>query len=239
MNVVPPGPEEVHVWYVSLRRMAPSITQFARTLSDEELQRAERFHFDRDRTRFVLARGVLRMILGAYNSCPPASLSFSYGPYGKPAAEEMPFNFNLSHSGDIAMYAISQRVRIGIDVELVRPLGEMDSIAERVFTRREMRALATIGADEKAARFFQLWTRKESVLKGIGLGLGAALQAIDVLDDVVQLVPGEDPSGQLRGEAERWWVHNLLLDPEYKAAVAIDGAITRILCREWGLDQPG
>jgi 4'-phosphopantetheinyl transferase len=238
MNVAPPGPEEVHVWYVSLRRMALHITQFARTLSDEELQRAECFHFDRDRSRFVLARGILRMILGAYNSCPPAGLSFSYGPYGKPMVEEIPFNFNLSHSDDTAMYAISQRLRIGIDVELVRPLAEMDSIAERVLTRRETDALATIGPDEKAAQFFQLWTRKESVLKGLGLGLGVSPQAIEVLHDVVQLVPAEDPSGLLRGEPASWRVHNLLVNSEYKAAVAIDGDITRILCREWGVDQP-
>ncbi len=231
------GPDEVHVWHVLLREWSRRIERFTRTLSDEERRRAERFRFERDRSRFVLARGILRTLLAEYSQCPPEALVFRYGAHGKPYVETYPFHFNLSHSGDIAVYAISQRCRVGTDVELIRPVRELESIARRVFTPREMAALHATPPENRTALFFRVWTRKESVLKGVGSGLGAAVQTIDVLDDWVQLRSEQDATSTLSPEVERWRVHDLPVIAPYRGALATDTVVAGLVYREWTWKQ--
>jgi 4'-phosphopantetheinyl transferase len=227
------GPEEVHVWHVSLRTWSPHIERFVRTLSDEERRRAERFRFERDRSRFVLARGILRTLLAEYSQCPPEALVFRYGAHGKPYVETYPFHFNLSHSGDIAVYAVSQWCRVGTDVELIRPVSDLESIARRMFTQREMAALQATPPESRTALFFRVWTRKESVLKGVGSGLGAAVQAIDVLDDLVHLRSEQGARGTLSREVGSWRVHDLPVIAPYRGALATDAEVAGLVYREW------
>src|SRR3989338_1428898 len=110
------GDEDVHVWYVDLR-VIQRIEYFKKFLAADELIRAERYHFKRDQDRYIVARGILRIMMGGYLGSDPCQLQFSYSIYGKPILSGSLLNFNLSHSGDIAVYVFTQNRGIGIDVE--------------------------------------------------------------------------------------------------------------------------
>jgi 4'-phosphopantetheinyl transferase len=206
-------------------------------LSAEEQARAGRLHFDQDRERFIMAHGLLRLILSGYLSTVPRELRFSYSPHGKPALtassdQETP-NFNLAHSGRLALYAISRGRRIGIDVERIRSDCPCELIAEQFFSPQERAVLRALEAEEvKRRAFFNGWTRKEAYIKARGEGLSFPLDQFDV-----SLVPGEPVAlRRIQGtslEASRWSLHELFAGPDYVAALAVEGHNCRLACWEW------
>src|SRR5581483_7473345 len=157
---------EVQIWAAPLVQAKERQSELARTLSPDETARAERFHFDRDRNRFIAGRGLLRAILGRYLGLKPAQLAFEYTVRGKPAVHSSCGNhalhFNLAHSDDLALFALTSICRLGIDVERIRPLSDADGIANRFFSARESEGLRILPAAQKPAAFFNLWTRKEA-----------------------------------------------------------------------------
>lgn len=130
--------DEIHVWHADLARSDEERVRWEANLSPDEKERADRFHFVKDRNRFVVARGLLRELLGRYLRQAPASLEFSYGEYGKPSLSgenaSSGLCFNLSHSSDLAVYAVARERNLGIDVERIRPEAASDRIAERFFS---------------------------------------------------------------------------------------------------------
>lgn len=218
--------EEVHIWRVSVSQARSSVTHLSRLLDEEESKRAARFHFERDRVRFIVARAGLRMILGQYLKIDPAGIEFSYSAYGKPALSrahpDSVLKFNLAHSHDLALYAFSPKRELGIDVEHMRPEVAGDDIAERFFAAAEVDALRRFSAERRMEAFFNCWTRKEAYIKARGEGLTFPLG-----DFVVSMAPGE-PAGLLtvRGapqEAARWSLQELNAGEGYAAAVAVEG----------------
>src|SRR5580698_4030984 len=121
---VPLGHDDVHVWRASLDQSKSQIDRFLQTLSADEQGRADRFYFDKDRRHFIVARGVLRAILGCYQNRPPECLTFCYGAHGKPALAEdddvAAIRFNVSHSHNVALYAVARGWNVGIDLERIR-----------------------------------------------------------------------------------------------------------------------
>ena len=218
---------EVHVWRARLDEPAASLTalqeNFLRTLAEDERVRASRFHFEKDRRRFVLARGFLRALLGRYLQTTPEEVSFSYGPYGKPALSGAgaPLRFNASHSHELAVYAFVEEHEIGVDVEYIKKDLMTEEIAQHFFSAAEIQSLSALPATEKTAAFFRCWTRKEAYIKAIGSGLSHPLDKFDVT-----LAPGE-PATLLRDHldpaaATRWSMFNLELD-DYAGALAVEG----------------
>jgi 4'-phosphopantetheinyl transferase len=213
---------EVHVWTARLDREAEELHDLEATLSPDERARADRFHFARDRQRFVAARGVLRTLLGKYLRQAPASLEFSYGPYGKPslagANAARGLSFNLAHSAELAVYAISRQRNLGVDVERIKPESAGEDIARRFFSAREVGDLQTLPPEARVAAFFNCWTRKEAYLKATGMGLQTPLDSFSV-----SLWPGE-PAQFLAGVEARW--HLAAFDPSegYTGAVVYDGS---------------
>src|SRR3984885_538770 len=137
----------VHVWRASLDQNASRVDRFEDTLALEERARAGRFYFRQDRDRFIVARGILRDILGRYLNRAPESLWFGYSPYGKPALLSegaRPIRFNISHSHGLALYAVTRGREIGVDLELIRDGLEIEQIAENVFSRAEVSALCAL-----------------------------------------------------------------------------------------------
>jgi 4'-phosphopantetheinyl transferase len=196
------------------------------TLSTDEIERAERFRFGRDRARFILARGTLRTLLGHYLGADPASLSFSHNDYGKPAlAGEWTgsgVNFNLSHSHEVVLYAFARGRAVGIDVEHVRPELSGEDIAARFFSAPETEALRSQPPNTRPSAFFSCWTRKEAYIKARGEGLSYALDRFAVsvdsgAQDVVLDVFGD------AAESRRWTIISLLPDEGYVAALAAEG----------------
>ena len=217
------GASDVHIWRTSLERPPDSVAQFRQLLSPDELDKADRYHFEKDRRHYTVARGVLRMLLSRYLALAPDKLQFSYSKYGKPALEPStgaPLKFNLAHSGGIALYAFTTVGEVGIDVELIRPDFTGDEIARRFFSTAEITALNKLPAGARHQAFFACWSRKEAFIKAKGLGLSLGLDKFDV-----SLTPGEPPA-MLRTawddrEVSLWSLLGIDVGEQHAAAVAL------------------
>ncbi len=230
------GSDEVHVWRAALDLGASGLQNLEHALSADERARAERFCFWKDRERFIVARGLLRVILGSYLEMEPGQLRFCYGPHGKPTLAEGSgvdaFCFNLSHSQAVALYAITRHREVGVDLERLRPDLEGEQTAERLFSPREIAVLRALPPNLRLEAFFTCWTRKEAYIKARGGGLTLPLDRFDV-----SLAPGE-PAALLsingdRQEASRWLLQSLAPAPGYLAALAVEGHDLRIKCWQW------
>ncbi len=232
--------EEVHVWRAALARPPEEFEALKRSLSEDELRRAERFHFPRDRSSFVVARGTLREILSLYVGVPPGLLRFDYNAFGKPelagAQGESRVRFNLSHAGGLALYAVAAGRDVGVDIEAVRESVNCEELASSFFSRREVAALLALPACDRRRAFFECWARKEAYIKGRGEGLSLPLDSFDV-----SLAPGE-PAALLaardeRAGAARWSLCELKAGPGYAAAIAVEGGGWRLRCWRWPPDK--
>ena len=228
--------EDVHVWRASLGQPVEHVRQLAQTLSYDEMMKAERFRFERDRRRFIVGRGVLRTILGCYLAVEPDKVQFRYSPRGKPYLAERfdshRLRFNLAHSHEIALYALTCGREIGVDLEYIRPMLDMEQIAARFFSVRENAALCDIPDDQKLEAFFSCWTRKEAYIKATGEGLARPLDQFEV-----SLAPGE-PAQLLSvegtsEETANWSLEALVPVPGYVAAVAVAGHGRQLKCWQW------
>ena len=153
------------------------LAYFAALLSADELERADRFRFPIHRTRFIAGRGYLRETLGACLGRNPAALRFQNGRYGKPGIEGI--EFNVAHSEIQLLIAVAKEP-VGVDIELVRPLPEMDQLAAEVFSSDELRRWSELPPGVRHDSFLALWTRKEALLKAIGLGITEHLKNVSV-----------------------------------------------------------
>ena len=202
------------------------------TLSEEEAKRAVRFRFEKDRIRYIVAHGCLRNILARYLQCEPGVLNFDINEYGKPSINGHKLEFNLSHSGDFALIAVSHKRKVGVDVERIHSDMEFESIADRFFSPNELAELMSLPLEQRAIAFFNCWTRKEAYIKAQGLGLSLPLDSFDV-----SLTPNEPaflratrPDAQ---EANRWSLCSLKVDPGYAAAVAINDKDLELKLWDW------
>lgn len=219
---------EIHVWCASLVQSDSDVDKIMSILSEDEYQRAKQFHFVKHQRRFSWARGVLRLLLGQYLGREPRELQFQYGRYGKPALPEgaggESLSFNVSHSGDLALYAITSvdvSSLVGIDVEYLRPVTNLEQLVQRFFSPQEQVEFAQIPASQKEAAFFRGWTCKEAFIKAIGEGLTFSLREFDVC-----LSP-EKPAQllRIRGDqnlAQSWKLRTFTTLDQYNAALAID-----------------
>jgi 4'-phosphopantetheinyl transferase len=245
-ELAPPRPalpgDEVHVWRALLDAPAERVRRLLELLASDERERAARFHFERDRRRFTVARGVLRGILGGYLNTAPAALRFVYGAQGKPAlAPEQDaggLRFNVSHSEGVALFAFARGRELGVDVERVSPRVSCEEIAGHFFSPGEVARLRALPAELREAAFFDCWTRKEAYIKARGEGLSLPLDGFDV-----SLGPGEpaalvanrlDPA-----EVARWSLLALAPWPGFAAAVAVEGRGWRLKCWRLPEDEEG
>jgi 4'-phosphopantetheinyl transferase len=224
--------DDLHVWQISLDQPEKRVAQWRVLLSADERARADRFHFERDRRRYIVARGGLRSIVSHYLDLPPESLAFDYGPQGKPhlslAVDQIPLCFNLTHAHELALYAITRAYEVGIDVEYTkRQVTDIDQLAERFFSVNERAVYHALPASTRRAAFFRCWTRKEAFIKAVGEGLSHPLDRFDVT-----FAPDQPPSIlSIDGEpitATAWSLFHLEPAADYVGAVAINGAIQRL-----------
>lgn len=214
----------IHVWPIRIEPSDELTARFERMLNADERARAARFRFRHLRQSFVTIRGALRILLGRYLRIDPATVRFQYGALGKPhLPSPAPIHFNLSHSGAVAVLAFSRNCEVGVDVERIRALPDMQLIAERLFCLEEAARFMALPAEQREHAFFLCWTRKEAYVKAAGGGLSVPLDSFEVT-----LQPGE-PAAMLRlGAAppaeKAWALHNLTLAPDYAAALAYPGA---------------
>jgi 4'-phosphopantetheinyl transferase len=174
--------EDIHIWFVNLKSLVEIETSLEQTLSDEEKLRAQKFHHMNFRRAFTLSHGLLRILLGRYLHVPAADIIYQHGHAGKPFLNSPgdEFQFNMAHSGDMAVYAFTMDCQIGIDVEQIRSLPDLDSIASKFFAREEYAELMSLEEPLRTTGFYNCWTRKEAYIKAIGDGLSLALDSFQV-----------------------------------------------------------
>ncbi len=227
--------QDVHVWFCDLFRHELDRAALVALLSTDERNRAARFAFERDRQRFMLSHGLLRLILARYVGDAPGQLQFETGAHGKPSLRRRshtgePMEFSLSHSGQYAVVAVADGRAVGVDVEVCRPDVDALKLAQRFFAPGESQRIAQVHGQEQPGMFYRYWTGKEAYLKGRGVGLSYGLDRFELLFDdqlmqaqvrltesgildrdwsVQSLQLGEHVVGAIAGEGEAWQVQVL------------------------------
>jgi 4'-phosphopantetheinyl transferase len=229
---------QVAVWTAELDKVTETRSEeLLRSLSLDENQRALRFRFERDRNRFVVGRGVLREILGTYLQIDPEKVDFNYGPQGKPYLKEPSgyalglLYFNVSHSADQAIYALGLG-EVGVDLEVVRPIPEMQALIDQYFSVAERSAFGSVSPDQKLKAFYNCWTRKEAYVKACGDGFLISLDQFDVS------IEPELPARLLRvqgtpGDELPWSLHSFDLSTEAVAALVCLRDDEPYFCGRW------
>jgi 4'-phosphopantetheinyl transferase len=209
---------EVHIWRARLDAEPTEYSRLRQFLSEDEIVRANRFVFPRDRDHFIVGRGKLRELLGSYRQLPPQSFRFVTGKFGKPSlADQKDLRFNVTHSYGLALYAFAVERELGIDAERIRPDFGGEEIAERYFSATEQNELRELPAELRPAAFFLCWTRKEAYIKARGDGLQVSLASFDV-----SLTPGK-PETLQSSDKHRWNLNSFTPAPEYAAAMVTEG----------------
>jgi 4'-phosphopantetheinyl transferase len=228
--------DEIHLWMAYLDPPEAYIRYLWGLLSGDERLRADRFHFQEDRLRFIASRGTLRCILSRYIGLPPERLEFQYGPSGKPTLSQdcnpIDLQFNLSHSHKLALYACLLHHEVGVDIEHNQPVKNVETLALRFFSKREFETLQSLPEQHKLEAFFNCWTRKEAYIKACGDGLSQPLDKFEVslaIDEPAQLL-------SLNGsqeEASRWYLYGFVPAPGYVAALAVKSGPWKQVQAEW------
>ena len=219
--------DEVHVWRISLSSIDPR--RAWESLSGEERRRAARHRFAVHRTRFVAGRAALREVLSVYLDVSPSKVPLVVGEGGKPRlADDGELDFNLAHSEDVALVAVTRGRAVGVDVERLRRGVPYERLARRFFAPGEAEALRRVPARLRPAAFFACWTRKEAWLKASGHGLERGLPSA-LPRFTVSVEP--HPSSLLvtlpdrPEESGRWSLVDVRVGSGYAGALAVEGSL--------------
>jgi len=217
--------EEIHVWSCPLLVSPPVLEVLYRLLASDERNRASRFHFAKHRNAFIVRRAFLRLLLSRYTLMPAPNIRFTYGSRGKPSLSSdcqadspaTPLHFNLSHSGDLALYALAAGSELGVDVEELRAIGEARQIAKNFFSAVECAELAAVPSEQQSQAFLHCWTRKEAFLKALGDGLSIPLNLFEV--SLTPALPATLGVSGLPRQKGAWALYDLRLAPGYVGAL--------------------
>jgi 4'-phosphopantetheinyl transferase len=222
------SPGQMHFWQYRIRNEEEVLGKSFSVLSTDERERANRLSRATARDRFILARGGLRCILGRYLDADPRKLIFAYGEHGKPYLEGVDLSFNLSHSEEMAVYAVAKGRRVGVDVEFLGRRVSRDAVVQRFFAKEEAAVLASATEEEKDRLFFTIWTLKEAYLKARGEGISVPLDSFAV-------EPGHPTASLLRAGGDtkaplRWKLISVETESDYVAAICAEG-------QDWELER--
>ncbi len=220
---------DLHMWQFSLQQQEQKTLLLKALLSREERAKSERFSTALLQCRFVAARASLRVIIASYLNAEPSEIEFEYGQFCKPAIKTKgaSLQFNMAHSNDLGVIAITSEKHVGIDVEHVSTVVDMDNIVAHAFSPYERSVYSAIPADLRANVFLRCWTRKEAYMKATGMGLSLPPDKFDVT-----LIPGEIPR-LLRvehdpDEVSRWSLSDFDLATDYIGTVAFEGTFSSL-----------
>ena len=234
-HLLPAG--HIHVWRAIVDVPLTRLQVYQDTLSPDEQDRAQRFKSSQHRRRFAAARGILRHILARYLRTSPRDIQFESGPFGKPLlqdSEGQPLHFNVSHSRQCAVYAVSRDLEVGIDLEEDRDSLDYAGVAERICSPQEFTVFQNLPEAEQRAAFFRCWTRKEAFVKALGHGFSFPLQNV-----TVSFAPDEAPrilnvDGQ---SPDDWSLFNLPLGEGFWGALAVAGRPFQVRGWDYRLDD--
>ncbi len=222
-----PGDDLIYLWIVRLNEWKSHLFELKALLSREEIERSLRLKIKDKQEQFICSRAILRIILGSYLDKNPAHLQIQATTDGKPYLEKSEIRFNLSHSGDILLCGLSYRSLIGIDIQQIYPITNLETIIKNYFSENERKYLESQPVDQLKNHFFSIWTAKEAYLKAIGKGFQESPTDISTLpDESLQYFLLDHPgSGQ---ESQGWTITSIEFNQGYKAAVAVNAKVEGI-----------
>ena len=218
---------EIHIWLCNLNIPNKSISNLKKILSRKELDKADKFHFTKDRNSFVVSRASLKIILSKYINIEPIYVNFIYNKYGKPFLDiKNDISFNLSHSGRFCVIGITKNSKIGVDIEKINKDFSSLEIAKNYFSVKEYLLLTKLPSSERGKAFFHCWTRKEAFIKAEGKGLSIPLNSFDVT-----ISEGEAKITRINNKIniDDWQLYNINVNDEYCAAIATSGKLKKII----------
>jgi 4'-phosphopantetheinyl transferase len=243
-EAIPPlglSDDEAHIWAVRIDETQAPADKWLASLSQDERRRAEQFQLEAPRRRFLIARAALRRLLGTYLDMPAAEITLTYGPRGKPllggtnAAGSL--QFNVAHTHDLALVAVTRGCGVGVDIERLRAVSHLEAIARRYFHPAEVSEILGAPAETRNETFLRCWTAKEAVIKAVGTGLTDSLAEF--------CVPVADADGAwvdmpvfANGAPQRCWVERLGPSENSIGAVAFVGQRRRVSCFSLPLVDP-
>jgi len=241
-NFLPAG--HIHVWRAIVDIPVARLQVYQETLSPDEQERAQRFRSSTHRRRFAAARGILRHILARYLRTSPRDIRLQSGPFGKPLLQDLadqPLHFNVSHSQQLAVFAVSRDFAVGIDLEEDRGSLDYAGLAERICNPEELATFQELPQAEQRAAFFRCWTRKEAFVKAIGKGFSFPLRNVKVsftadeppriLNFLLEPRSGRGQASETGSSSDDWSLFNLPLGQGFWGALAVAGKPS--LIRGW------
>lgn len=215
--------KSVHIWLIRYDKCLKSTDPFQSALTEDELQRAKKFHFEIDYQRFVITRGLLKRVLAKMLGKTPLQIVLELNEFGKPSLKNDELFFNVSHSGNLGLIAVTDITSIGVDVEKYRKEMSTEDIARRFFSEKEVKDYLSLKKSDRLQGFFNCWTRKEAFIKAVGKGLSLPLRNFDVT-----LKPGQEAVITAIREPfdnpHNWELADLPVDKDYAAAFTIRAA---------------
>ncbi len=230
-------PKDIHVWYADMNIDKDKQAHYFNLLAPDEKERASKFYFEKDRRKYIVARGILRMLSGSYLKEDPKEVQFVYNEYGKPAYLNYPnIKFNISHSGEMVVLGFVLDYEFGIDVEIIKNDFDILDIAQNFFSTKEIAALEKLPETIQNHAFFRCWTRKESFIKAKGSGLSFPLDKFTVSLD------HDENAGLLEtiwdvSEKDTWNVFSFIPAKGYIAALVAKGNVQSVIYTDWDAEN--
>jgi len=224
--------DSIDLWSIHLPDCRGEVEFCRSLLTDEEIQRASKFFKPRDAQNFILSRGLLRKILAEYLCIAPAEIAFERNGHGKPFLPDTDLEFNVSHSRDRLLIAVTAGRAVGVDIEFRRSGINMDEIAKRWFAPEEREFFqglpvlsdAGVEGENKEQGFFDIWAKKEAYVKALGMGIFKELHSF--------AVPlGGEPGFPMLGKNNEWFFQPLEIDPAYAAALVSEAPAVPVVLR--------
>jgi 4'-phosphopantetheinyl transferase len=210
--------QQTSLWFIKTADWQPYLRQLYNLLSEEEQTKAGKFHFEKDHQAYVIAHGLLRMILADYTGISPNKLLFSKSPTGKPFVSTLSAccYFSLSHTGGVALVAVNKSTEVGTDIEVINQDFTWTEVALNYFTPHELKQL-TDNQSASLLLFYTYWTRKEAFLKAIGAGISDVMKSVEI-SGIVNEFTLRDTNQQAR--QSDWNIYSFRLQEQYIGSVA-------------------
>lgn len=225
----------IHIWLTSASQWKNNLNELASVLSQEEISRKVKLISQNRQEDYVISRGVLRSILAQYLEVAAENVPLKTYPNGKPYLPGSDLQFNISHSEDLFLYGFVLDVPIGVDLQQVYPISNINTLIKNYFSPYEQQILSTEKKTRLKDLFFRIWTAKEAYLKGTGEGFQRPANSFSICTKTDGLLNFELREDTTTPDNEGWNIRELHLAEDYRAALAVKGQITHIQCQAFTL----
>lgn len=220
-------PIGIDIYMIDMDDWFNKILDLKSFLSSEELSKAEKFHFEIDRDRYIISHGILRKFIGKRLGEPPEKIEYQLNDFGKPRELRDRVQFNMSRSENILLIAIGVGVEIGVDVEKAREGVDSSLISQNYFTSAENNSLDGLDSLQRHHQFFQYWTRKEAFIKAVGMGMSLPLKWVDVRGDFTEDWQKVEFLGSDQIQKKTWFRRDLNLREDVVSTIVVDTIFIR------------